>query len=161
MRRHLLVILVLLSLLGCGRLHQQRGAHSASSTPPLVQSAVRVLRDPHTVRLEVLWVPKQKLTRMDLTPQLLERTGNRKTNDSAFQRSDLKGMLIDALQHADIRQGSDPGDLRWACIFYDRQGARVLTMYFDGEGTKGLIQSTPVTSNGEVVRALERHFGLR
>jgi len=161
MQRHLLAILLLLPLLGCDQQRQQRTAQTTPSTPPMVQSAVSVLRDPRTTRVEVFWVPKEVATRTRLTPQLLEDIRNRKMNDSGFQGSELQRSLIQALQQADIQPGSDPGDLRWACIFHGAGNIRVLSIYFDGYGRKGLIQGTPVTSNGEVVAALEREFGIR
>lgn len=47
-------------------------------------------------------------------------------------------------------------DFRWGCIFYDTHGNRALTIFFDASDWSGLLDGTPVVSNGEVVRLLER-----
>ena len=155
MRIQLLGLLLILSLQGCSHRGSQVKPRNVS---PLAQAAVKLLRDPNTTQLEVLWVPKEIETRTRLTPQRLEHTAWWKVRIKDFQRDELRDQLIQALQESDLRKGTDAGDLRWACIFTDPKNKRVLTMYFAGRGPKGLIQGVAVTSNGRVVRVLEDRF---
>ena len=51
---------------------------------------------------------------------------------------------------------SDGGDFRWACIFCDAAGHRVLTMYFRAGHTSGRINGVSVRLNGCFVKTLNK-----
>jgi hypothetical protein len=115
------------------------------------------MRSATTDRLEILCVPKHILTRADLGPDLLEKQYNYRITIRMLHASELQDDLIRALDQPSIRRAAaQPPDVRWACIFYDTNNTRVLAMYFDGFGRKGLINGTPVTSVGPIVEVLER-----
>ena len=150
----LLCIVLLLPLYGCGGRAQE---NSASVAEPVVQAAVKVINAETTTRLEIFSFPREILTRADLSPQLLEKAWLYKFVVKDFSGSPLQRDLAPALRKSAIRRrATADADFRWACIFYDGKGTRVLAMYFDGFGTKGLIAGVPVTANGRLVKLLER-----
>ena len=109
-----------------------------------------------TAQLEVLYFPKEAETYVALNPDILEKTWSYKITFRKFQHSPIKDDLIAAIENSSIIQTNVTGDLRWACIFYNTNSVRVLTMYFDAAGNKGFIQGKSVASNGKFVKCLER-----
>jgi hypothetical protein len=147
MRCLVLAAALLLPLQGCGR----RGA---AGEDPSVRSALRPLRTGIITRLEILYLPKEIETFAALGPEQLEKLCYYRISVDHFDQSKLKRDLLSVLEHSDMREATGPysePDCRWGCIFYNEAGGRVLTMYFDGAGVKGLIGKTPV--------ALRRTFG--
>ncbi len=130
---------MLLALLpGCGRRDTAREERA-------VQHAVKALQSRTVTKLDILYYNKDALTRASITPKHLEERYQRKLTVEKFQGSDWQRDLVRALQARDMKRASfDYPDCRWACIFYDAKQARVLTMYFDGHGWRGLIGGTPV-----------------
>jgi hypothetical protein len=147
-RRWLLLgVLLLFSIQACGR----RGP---AGEDPAVRSALRPLRTGVITRLEILYLPKEIMTVTNLGPEQLEKLCYYRISVDHFDQSKLKRDLLSVLEHSDMREATGPypePDCRWGCIFYNEAGGRVLTMYFDGPGVKGLIGKTPV--------ALRRTFG--
>lgn len=130
--------------------------HKAVRRHPLEEPVMKLLRSERIVRLQILCVPKEIATRADLTPRQLERICNYKIDVRDFQTSVLRGELISTLEKPFVEEAWARADFRWGCIFYDAKGSRVLTMYFDGFGQKGLINGVRVTSVASVVTVLER-----
>jgi hypothetical protein len=129
----------------------------AVSTDPSVRLALDVLSAPTTDRLEILALPQDVLTRFDIRPDLLEGQYEYKITARLFHGSEYWHEFVYELRHSTIkRTEAAPSDVRWGCIFYDKSGATVLTMYFDGFGMKGVINGTPVTGVGPIVKMLER-----
>ena len=140
----ILAAALLLPLHACGR----RGA---AGEEPFVRSAVNTLQSKTVTRLEILYFSRHALTRVSVTPDRLEEIYEHKLSVEKFQESAWKRDLIRALEDPDMRRTTGPStqpDCRWACIFYDAKHVRVLTMYFDGHGRKGLINGTPVAFTG-------------
>jgi hypothetical protein len=134
MRYLVLAAALLLPLQGCGR----RGA---AVQEPFVRSALSLLQSKSVTRLEILYFSRHAET------EIYER----KLNVENFLESSWKPDIIRALEDPHMKRVTGPvtqPDCRWACVFYDAKGIRVLTMYFDGHGWKGLIAGTPVAFTG-------------
>jgi hypothetical protein len=133
---------------------------SVTATEPSVQSAVALLRSGTVARFDILYLPREVETPIRVTPEALDsicffRIG---VSEQA-QDSRLRNELIAALESSGIVRATGPyaePDCRWGCVFYDADGTPILSMYFDDFGVKGLIDGTPVTGVGPVVRLLER-----
>jgi hypothetical protein len=137
--RYLLVgAILVLPLQGCG-------SRGAAGEVPAIQSALSLLRSDTITKLEILYVPVEICTIAALSPDDVERICKYRITIEGFQGSKFREDFISALQKSDMRQLEHQGDLRWACIFYDAENERVLTMYFDASGQAGLIAGTPVT----------------
>jgi len=155
MRCLFLMVVLLVFLLVCSEGAEE---HHATGEDALVRLAVQSMRSASTTRLEILCVPREVLTRFRLSPQLLEQHYHYRFCIRLFQGSKLQDELVSALAQSGVSEiaAKPEPDLRWACVFYNDRGDRVLTMYFDGSGKTGLINDLPVTSVGLVVEALER-----
>lgn len=121
----------------------------------VLSQAADVMRSGAITKLEVLYYPKEMLTRTRLNPELLEKQYYYKISIERFQSSKLKSEMISAFENSAIKPAAIEPDLRWACIFYNTNNDRVLTMYFDASGKKGIIDGVSVVSDGRLVKLLE------
>lgn len=128
----------------------------AQNNTAVTLAAMDLIRSGTASKLEVLCVPKEEETMVALYPELLEKTWSYKITFRDFQFSPIKKDLISALEDSSITQTNVTCDLRWACIFYNTNDVRVLSIYFDGDSKKGLIEGKSVISNGKFVRVLEQ-----
>jgi len=131
---------------------------ASSSETNLIQSAVDRARSKSVTKLEILYFPKEMETRVGVTPQLLEEWCFFRISIKDLQYSNvtMKNGLVSALEESAAKKANGNADLRWGCIFYDTSGTRVLALYFNGSGTEGYVDSTPISSNGKLVRFLEK-----
>ena len=144
-------------LLSLGAYGRDMREDAVAGERPLAQSALRLMSSKTATRLEILYYPTWILTRTALSPERLEKLSSYRISIRAFQDAKLRDDLISALERSAVKTTTQSeADYRWACIFYNADGTRLLTMYFDGFGTKGLINGAPVTSIGPVVKCLER-----
>jgi hypothetical protein len=138
--RYLLVgAILLLPLQGCG-------SRAAAGEVPAVRSALSVLRSDTITKLEILYVPLEICTYVPLTPEGVEKSCRYRIILEQFRGSKFRDDLISALEKSDMRPSTEDSDLRWACIFYDAEDERVLTMYFHGFGQFGMIAGTWITT---------------
>jgi hypothetical protein len=49
-------------------------------------------------------------------------------------------------------------DLRWGIIFYGLDDNRVGAIYFDKTGSRGSVESSPVSFNGGIFKWLDGNF---
>jgi hypothetical protein len=155
----LLLALLALLLPACA------GCRRTVGKEPFRQAALASARAKTTTRAEVISYPQRILVRAALTPSDLERRGARAWIDLAKDPA-FREQLASALESPDLVQVPTPAlhpDFRWACILHDAKGNRVLAMYLDGFGQKGLIGGTPVASKGNagklaVVAVLEKAY---
>ncbi|MFB3883450.1 MAG: hypothetical protein ACE149_19465 [Armatimonadota bacterium] len=163
MKRHCLLpaMVLLLSLQACGRRAEPVGdaAQAALSTGPLepvVQKAVSLLQSGTAERLEILYLPKEVATRGSVDPAYLGRACFYRIWIERLDQSPLRSELATTLASSGITLTPSDSDLRWGLIFYDAAGARVLTIYLDKFGRRGLIDGQTFTSNDELDALLER-----
>jgi hypothetical protein len=157
----LLLGMTLLWSLACGG-GSQRAAGDESpprrrDTADVVQAAVDLLRAEGAIdRLEVVHMPNDVESPVRVTPEALEKCYYFKMEFREFFVSQFREELASDLAASVLRSTAEEGDLRWGCIFYDEEGRRVLTMYFDSRGRFGSINGVLVTGGYQVVQALER-----
>jgi hypothetical protein len=131
------------------------GCKKDQNNAAVTLTALDLIRSGTASKLEVLCVPKEVETTVALYPELLEKTWDYKITFRNFQYVPIKNDLISALENSSIVQTNVTGDLRWACVFYNTNDVRILTMYFNSNGKIGLIEGKPVISNGRLVKLLE------
>ena len=154
-------MLLLLSLQACSRQAQPVGGapqEPVNNAPqePVVQKAVTLLQSGAAERLEILYLPKEVLTRGSVDPPYLERACYYRIQIEKLDRAVLGAELATTLGISDIKLTASHSDLRWGLIFYDAANARVLTIYLDKFGRSGLINGQTFISNGELDALLER-----
>jgi len=155
--REMLAVLLLLSCMSkCQSESPRSGAQELGASQPSPREVADLLRTRVPVRLEIVYVPREIQTQAPITPGRLEAHCWYRVGIQEFQWSAFRTDLISALDGCVVGRGTREPDCRWGCIFFDTKGARVLTMYFDGGGSRGLLNGTPVTGLGPVVRVLEK-----
>ncbi len=154
-------------LLGAARPPQEGAPHTgapvaaspAPAAPPVGQSsapllAADILRRPDIMRMDILAAVSARVTQT--TPELLERQPEYRICLTFFPASPWRSDLISALESSRAWPTDGDLDCRWACVFYDVKGERVLSMYFSGPGGRALINGALVTIDSRVVALLER-----
>lgn len=53
--------------------------------------------------------------------------------------------FLDALRRAKLAPSDRVADLRWGCVFCDEGGSRILSVYFDAKGQRGVIDGACYT----------------
>ena len=163
MRRHCLLpaMVLLLFLQACNR--QAQSVNNAPQEPvnsapqePIVQKAVSLLQSGTAERLEILYLPKEVATRVSVDPAYLGRACFYRIWIERLDQSPLRSELATTLANSGITLTPSDSDLRWGLIFYDAAGARILTIYLDKFGRRGLINGRTMISNGELDALLER-----
>ena len=100
-------------------------------------------------------------TYVALTTNRLEEACWTRISIRRFQDSDVKATLFQSLQQSDFKVGNGkPKDLRWACLFTDEQGHRVLSIYLDKFGG-GQINDRSIKCNGKILCFLRSKFAIR
>jgi hypothetical protein len=103
-------------------------------------------------RVEILYFPERILTRTGLTPEMLERQYRYKLEIREFGECLQRQELVKALQGSTFLQGDRQYDLRTAVLLYDKDGKRILSLYFDQSGRRGMINRDPASTSSDVYR---------
>lgn len=112
-------------------------------------------------RIEIFYFPEDVETEFAITPFGLERGCWEKIVIREFHQTDFRLTFLQALAESDIKKRDDgPSDLRWGCVFFDSNGNRILSIYFDQLG-HGQINGIQISSNGKLLRLLRQKFALR
>jgi hypothetical protein len=97
--------------------------------------------------VQILHIPDDDLTRVDVTPEHLQKWAKSRVILTDSQRAELGSILKGTTAQKQPEQTNPRWgfNLRWGLLLSDKSGREVDTVFFDGSGTIGLI-------NGEVVR---------
>jgi hypothetical protein len=138
---------------------EEPGESARSSSK--IRSKLALAASKNVAILEVIYFPEEIETEIAVTASKLEKGYSRKTIVRRFQDSDLRSSILDALLKSRFQQRPDGSpDLRWACIFYDANNVRLLSVYLDRFG-KGQIDDAEVVSNGGLLKLLRKRFKNR
>ena len=103
-------------------------------------------------RVEILYYPERILTRTALTPEMLERQYQYKVEIRDFAASIQRQQLVTAVREASVSPSNGSYDLRTAVLLYDKNGKRMLSLYFDQSGGNGVVNRESVSTNDAVYR---------
>jgi hypothetical protein len=101
-------------------------------------------------RVEILYFPERILTRSALTPDMLEKQYQYKLEIRQFGECLQRQELVDALQGTALSHGDRQYDLRTAVLLYGKDGKRMLSLYFDHSGMRGMINREPISMSNDV-----------
>jgi len=111
-------------------------------------------------RLEIFYFPEDINTTVAVTRERLESKYWSKTTIASFQESEFRNTLLRELQRSSLKQrANSSSDLRWGCVFYDSNGDRVLSIYFD-KFADGFINDIAINSNGKLLDLLRNRSQL-
>jgi hypothetical protein len=127
-----------------------------------LQSLKSDLLSEKIMKVRVLFVPYNVVTRVRLTPELL--TGSAKVNELVDMDHTMRTSLLTALDKTKASQLDSPPDLRWGAIFYDAHGRELHSIYLNGRilfrtGRQGIIDGKLTKLNGALVEWFEERFG--
>jgi hypothetical protein len=92
-------------------------------------------------RIEITRIPSEFYSIVALPPEALDHGWYKLT---IYDLSVIRGDLKKALQATVVKETSEHSDLRWALFFFNKNGERLMSVYFNDGGRKGYINSTPV-----------------
>jgi hypothetical protein len=113
-------------------------------------------------RVRVLFAPYELLTRVALTPELLQ--GSAEINRVVEMDQSMRTSLVVAIDKTKMSPLDSPPDLRWGAIFYDSDGTELHSIYLNGKllfgtGRQGIIDRHLVKLNGALIEWFEETFG--
>jgi hypothetical protein len=127
-----------------------------------LQSRIQLITSTFSVgnvsRIEVLQIPPRILTRSAVTPEMLEKSFHYKLVIQNPGSGAYRDKLRDALSSMSVRSELEIKDLRWAVLFYTRDGSRVGSLYFNKDGEYGAVDGKPASFRGDFFKWLESSF---
>jgi hypothetical protein len=132
---------------------------SASDNSKALEEKLSIAMSENPDRVEILSFPEDWESPVGLSSDDLEKSYVSKITVKSFQETNFRSDLISQIKASAIQERSETRgrDLRWACIFYDKKGKRLLSIYFDYFG-HGQVDKIPITSNGALVKFLRQKF---
>ena len=124
----------------------------------VVESIVTEIKERRVGRVEIINVPAYILNVAAYGPEDLERVYTYKFIIADLRGSAYASGLQEALATMEVARTDDYGDLRWGLIFLDLDDNRLGAIYLDGWGKRGVVNSTPVTIDGELYLWLLQRF---
>ena len=106
-------------------------------------------------KIEILQIPARILTRIDVTPEMLERSFYYKLTIRDARGGAYCSKLAELLKSLKVQPRSEMEDIRWGIIFYDMDDSRAGAIYFDKWGTRGAVGEIPVSFKGDLFRWLD------
>jgi hypothetical protein len=101
-------------------------------------------------KIEIIHMPFNLLTRSHVSVDMLE--------NSYYYKITIRNIdgdmayLEKALQSTKINMSDKESDLRSGVILFDAQGDRIVSIYFDKSGSRGYLNSTPVSFNTNIMK---------
>jgi hypothetical protein len=137
-------------------------AQEARVTGDTAQSRITVLmsklRSNEVQRVEIIQIPPRIMTRTRVTPDMLERSFHYKLVIRDIRGGVYTPSLNAAIASMSGESSAEMGDLRWGVLFFDQTDQRIGSLYFDGSGGRGVVDSLPVSFKGDMFKWLDENF---
>lgn len=108
-------------------------------------------------RIEVFQIPPRVLTRVRITPEMLEKQYYYKLTIRDVRGWTQQNKLIEAMKSVVVKPG-EMADIRWGIVFYGVDGRRVGGLYFDKAGTNGTVDDVAASFKGDLFKWLDDSF---
>jgi hypothetical protein len=112
-------------------------------------------------RVDIFFMPYEWETRTRVTPEMLEaHTDKRFTMEISTAAPE---GLVRAIERIRLHETTDPADLRWGMVFWDRSGNRAHSIYLNsryifGTGRRGYVDGALVGFNASLIHWLESNY---
>ncbi|GAB4351230.1 MAG: hypothetical protein Kow0099_35230 [Candidatus Abyssubacteria bacterium] len=110
------------------------------------------------VRVEIVQIPPEVLTRTRITPEMLETQFHYKLTIRDMRGGAYREELAKTLKSTAVQPQSEMVDIRWGIVFYDANDMRVGAVYLSKWGKNGAVGETPVSFKGKLFKWLDRNF---
>lgn len=149
-KRMLAIVACLAVSVGCGQ-----PSMAVSPAQPRVDALIQRADAREIGLVEIVHVPSSVLTNIRLTPSALDRAYDTKFVIRELRASTFRQELTEAMRGLVVTAASEAPEVRWGIIFHDVKGTRVGAVYFNQNGTAGVVDDVPVTFNGKLFRWVE------
>lgn len=139
-----------------------RSTHAQNQGPATDQlnAIATTLRNDGVERIETLHIPLGQETFGDITPKTLQSGWHYKSTIRNLPIAS-RDALAEALTTASVRLDSGSIDLRQGVIFYSsKDGMPFGAIYFDKSGHRGIVNSTPVSFETDLLSRLRKILPL-
>jgi hypothetical protein len=131
---------------------------TADTAPARISALTDKLRSNEVQRVEIIQMPPRILTRTRVTPEMLERSFYYKLIIRDVRGGAYASSLIAAAASTSADPSTDMGDVRWGVSFFDQSEQRIVSLYFDASGRRGVVDALPVSFRGEMFKWLDDNF---
>lgn len=109
-------------------------------------------------RIEVLHIPLDTLTRIPISPVMLENSYSVKLTLKVPEGMKSPSDLESKLENAEAKRTSEVFDFRTAIVFYGNSGARDTAIFFDKTGIHASVDDVPVILDPGLYRWLTSNY---
>ena len=142
----LILLLNLMAFVICGG--QPNSKETSSVSESLRTSKIR--------RLEIIYYPENILTRVQLTPEMLENQHQYKLIVNDVRSSVVGKEVMTAIEGENFTASEQQADFRWGCSFYGDKNERIASLYFDNSGKVAMVGTVSMASSGHVVKCFKK-----
>jgi hypothetical protein len=155
--RSAFLIVTLLTL--CASIGNAQETHVTGDTAQArIAVLVTKLRSNEVQRVEIIQMPPRMLTRTRVTPEMLERSFHYKLVIRDLRGGAYAPSLNAAVASMSAEPSAEMGDLRWGILFFDQGDQRIGSIYFDGSGGRGAVDSLAAYFRGDMFKWLDDNF---
>ena len=149
------VLLLLAPMTGWAQGNKVNGKSQAQSQ---VDALAAKLANGEIGKVEILQIPSRILTRIRITPTMLEKQFHYKLTIRDVRTGAYQDKLVEAARSIAVQPGTEIPDLRWGVVFYSLDDSRVGALYFAKTGSSGAVGDAPVSFKGNFFKWLDRNF---
>lgn len=121
---------------------------------PLATRIAATLKSDAIRKVEIFHIDKYLATIVPINEEYLENEPQHKITYARISKK-LRQEFLSALEGSPQKATKHVGDLRWGCAFYDCKNRCLLKMYFNGDGSLGVIDGQHISSCEPIVKVLE------
>jgi RHS repeat-associated protein len=130
------------------------GSGARAETPGPTQAADELsgsLQSHQIVRLEILHVSDNLLTRTRITPESLRQLCKVKVVIQSPWESASFPELLRAVKEVQSAGPADAGEVRWAILFFDGSGKERSAIFLGRDGRFGIFENVPLSLQGKLL----------
>jgi hypothetical protein len=109
-------------------------------------------------RIEIMHIPPHIESPIAIRREVIDQGGFYKI--IIYGVDNIRASFEKAIRSVIIKEIEGGSDLRWALVLMDSQGNRLLSIYFNENGDKGYVDSTPVSFKGKLFRWIKSNFSI-
>jgi len=149
-----LICCISLALCGCVTNAPQKAVTPSAK----LQQALAAMASQDVDRIDIFYMPESALAVEAISENHLEKAAWIKMSIVPFQLSKLKTKIPAKLQESSMMPYETfSGDYRWGCVFYNKRGERLTSLYLTADGY-GLINGIPVRTDKRFLEFLKQEF---
>lgn len=155
---NLIAISLLLLITPSVRAAQGNGLTVNKQAQSEVDSLAAKIASGEIEKIEILQIPPRILTRVRITPEMLEKQYYYKLTVRDVRGWAQQNKLVETMRSIVAQPQSEMKEIRWGIVFYSMDGGRAGALYFDTSGNNGAVDNTAVSFKGDLFKWLDNSF---